>query len=269
MTIAKESGHWYTKEGIPAYEVEYADKKRKGEFRPTTIKDARKLNLAPSVTTINKQIANFGIQNYRENQLIESAYTCPLKRSDVDSDTWITKVKEDAQEHAKVAREKGVYKHAELEKFLKGGYYDPAMEVQCLAVLDILKSYGIELMDVQPEKSFAHSTVDGYWYGGKADCPAPDKNFNADFKTTDFTLVDGKPFKKGKIVKLHYDEHLVQNVSYADGIIIAHFDKWTLLNIYLSTIDDSVYVHEWDNELFAHKLVEFQVLTELWYMRNW
>jgi len=52
--------------------------------------------------------------------------------------------------------------------------------------------------DIEPEKSFA--SIQGF--GGKMDLPALTKNFIGDIKTTEFTLVDGIPHKKGKKVKL-------------------------------------------------------------------
>ena len=45
---ASESSHWYTREGAPKYTVEA----KNGNPRNTTLADARKLNLVPSVTTI-------------------------------------------------------------------------------------------------------------------------------------------------------------------------------------------------------------------------
>jgi hypothetical protein len=50
--MAKESSHYYYLDGRSCHTQPYADKKRAGETRPTTIKDARKLGLLPSVTGI-------------------------------------------------------------------------------------------------------------------------------------------------------------------------------------------------------------------------
>ena len=48
----KKSAHWYYPDGKSCHSMPYADKKRAGESRPTTIKDARNLGLLPSVTGI-------------------------------------------------------------------------------------------------------------------------------------------------------------------------------------------------------------------------
>lgn len=50
--MAKESSHWYFPDGKSCHSLPYADKKRAGETRPTTLKDARALKLLPSVTGI-------------------------------------------------------------------------------------------------------------------------------------------------------------------------------------------------------------------------
>jgi hypothetical protein len=50
--MAKENGHWYDRTGKACHTQPYADKKRAGESRPTTLKDARNLKLLPSVTGI-------------------------------------------------------------------------------------------------------------------------------------------------------------------------------------------------------------------------
>lgn len=50
--MAKESSHWYDRTGKSCHTQPYADKKRAGESRATTLTDARKLGLLPSVTGI-------------------------------------------------------------------------------------------------------------------------------------------------------------------------------------------------------------------------
>ena len=45
-----ESGHWYTRGGEPAYTVTG----KNGKERNTTLRDARTMNLVPSVTTVLK-----------------------------------------------------------------------------------------------------------------------------------------------------------------------------------------------------------------------
>ena len=53
-----EGCHWYTKDGQPMYEVASADGKRKIK---TTLRQARTMNLFPSVTTILKVLEKSGV----------------------------------------------------------------------------------------------------------------------------------------------------------------------------------------------------------------
>ena len=54
---AAESVHWYGQDGSPQYTVTAKD----GQQRPTTLRDARKFNLVPSVTTVLKVAAKPGL----------------------------------------------------------------------------------------------------------------------------------------------------------------------------------------------------------------
>ena len=58
---ASESCHYYTKEGKPAYEVPSADGKK---MVKTTIVQARKMDLLPSVTTIMKMFSKDGVNEW-------------------------------------------------------------------------------------------------------------------------------------------------------------------------------------------------------------
>jgi len=74
---AKESGHWYQKDGTPAYTQTVKSGKRKGQDRGTNIGDAKKLGLLPSVTMINNILAKPGLENWKIDQAILSALTSP------------------------------------------------------------------------------------------------------------------------------------------------------------------------------------------------
>ena len=52
-----EAGHWYTKDGVPAYTVIG----KNGKERNTNLRDAREHSLVPSVTTIINVAAKHGL----------------------------------------------------------------------------------------------------------------------------------------------------------------------------------------------------------------
>ena len=58
---SSESGHWYTQEGEPMYTIVGAN----GKERNTTLRDAKKDNLVPSVTTVLSLVAKPGLENWK------------------------------------------------------------------------------------------------------------------------------------------------------------------------------------------------------------
>ena len=68
-----EGGHWYTKDGTPAYTQLVASGKRKGLDRPTTLRDARKLSLVPSVTTLMNLMDKPALTHWKIKRAVEKA----------------------------------------------------------------------------------------------------------------------------------------------------------------------------------------------------
>ena len=69
-THVGENAHWYESTGseptdaLAQYEIEYKDKKRKGEYRNPTLRDARAYRWYPGWSKISSVEANIGIQRW-------------------------------------------------------------------------------------------------------------------------------------------------------------------------------------------------------------
>jgi len=175
---ASESGHWYDKNGTPAYTQ--PNKSKPGEERNTTLRDAKKLELVPSVTTVMKLEAKPGLERWKMNQVILACLTLPRIESE-GVDEFEKRIWIDANEHAKVARENGTRIHGILENYYKGGHTEPGdMETVVAPVLRAIKKH-FGLQEWEAEKSF--SSPGGY--GGKVDLHS--KDVVIDFKTKEFT----------------------------------------------------------------------------------
>jgi hypothetical protein len=61
-----ESGHWYTQEGEPMYTIIGAN----GKERNTTLRDAKKEGLVPSVTTIMGVVAKPALETWKQNNYL-------------------------------------------------------------------------------------------------------------------------------------------------------------------------------------------------------
>lgn len=241
-TIAAESCHWYSETGEPRYEVE-----GKNGMRPTTLRDARKLNLFPSVTTILGLLAKPGLEKWKLEQAILASLTLP--RFDGESaDSFAVRVISDSKEQGRKAMDKGTAIHTSLEQAYKAEIFDRDHELYVGGTLHAISNhFGIRKWVA--EKSFSHPLG----YGGKVDLFSGD-GVVIDFKTTEFN--EDKKDVGG------YDEHLLQLAAYAQGLGLADA---RLANVYVSTSQPGlVRVKEWEPKEAQRGLNSFNLCLKLW-----
>jgi hypothetical protein len=89
--FSPDSAHWYQRDGVPLHTVLSA----KGEPRPTTLRDARKLGLLPSVTNILGVVAKPELTNWLQEQAVMAALTLPRLAGETE-DTFARRVVEDS-----------------------------------------------------------------------------------------------------------------------------------------------------------------------------
>lgn len=197
---ASEQGHYYKPDGTPAYMTVGAN----GKERPTTLRDARKHGLLPSVTTIIRTAASPGLERWKAEQVLLAGLTLPRREGEPEKD-WIGRVWEDSREQGRLAAEKGTEIHAAIEKHLRGEPVDPAMQPYVAGSMKAIEP--LNLTNIRPERSFASRLG----YGGKTDLVGVDAGMVPhvlDFKGKDGDLTD---------VRLYY-EHPMQLAAYAHGL---------------------------------------------------
>jgi hypothetical protein len=197
----QENGHWYTKTGTPAYTTIG----KTGE-RPTTLRDARKLGLLPSTTTIIRILSSAGLDTWKQQQVLLAALTLPRLPDEPEAD-WLKRVMQDSRATGRDAAERGTAIHAIIE-----GYFEQMYMPEKPAYLENIDKALADAFGNQPwisEKSFGHPLG----FGGKVDLMAKPINgqgtgFVVDFKTkeTDLDKVDV------------YFEHELQLASYREGL---------------------------------------------------
>ena len=197
MAWAKESGHWYTPDGEPAYTIIG----KNGKERSTNVKDAREKGLLPSVTTIIRCAASPALERWKAEQLLMAGLTLP-RNQDESEKSWIYRVWQDSAEQGKKAAEHGSRIHAAIEGHFLGKAPEPDMWDYVKGATDVIRNeFGI--LGWLPEKSFADTT---FGYGGKVDLHA------------DGVVLDFKG-KDGDLVGVEcYDEHYMQLAAYAQGL---------------------------------------------------
>lgn len=235
--IASESHHWYSQDGTPAYTIVG----KNGKERPTTLRDARKLDLVPSVTTIMQVMAKPGLEMWKLNQVLLSSMTLPMLE-DESADDYAKRVIADYQDEGKKARDRGTIIHGAIERGFLGLPIEPDYQPHYLAAREELDGWtgGSEY---SAEKSFA-----AFGYGGKVDIHCP--GFVCDFKSTD------KPLEKLKA----WDEHAMQLAAYRKGLGMS----WARCAIIYIHVDGTTKLIELTEDELEIGLDMFNACFDLW-----
>ena len=249
----EKSGHFYTKDGSPAYTVIGSST---GKERATNVADARKLGLLPSVTTIIG-VANKGegLLRWMQEQAILAALTLPRIEGEEES-VWLSRVMKDSKATGREAAERGTAIHNIIESYFEQVYM-PEKPPYLDAIDSALNSaFGNQLW--VSEKSFGHSLG----FGGKCDLMAKPVNgkgngFIVDFKTktTDLDKIDV------------WFEHELQLAAYREGLNLPNarcaivFVNGTTNQVKLIEVEEAKLQKGW--ECFQHLLRFYQVKNGL------
>ena len=109
--FSPDKAHWYQRDGVPLHTVLSA----KSVPRPTTLRDARKLGLLPSVTNILGVIAKPELTAWLQEQAVMAALTLPRRPGDTE-DAFARRVVEDSQTTRDGAADFGTAFHAGAER---------------------------------------------------------------------------------------------------------------------------------------------------------
>lgn len=247
---AAESVHWYQQDGRPQYTVTAKD----GSERPTTLRDARKMNLVPSVTTVLKSIAKPGLEAWKLEQMLLSALTLPRIEGESEK-TLIARITADSKEEAKKAAERGVSIHESIEKWMRGDKEVAHVKIASAfeeQIWDHFKTHPLQKWNI--EHCFA-STIG---FGGKVDMFI-DVNLGVvlDLKTKEFGPED-------KMVG--YEEQLMQLAAYRNGLCLP-FARCA--NVFASSTHPGlIRVFEWTEADLKRGWRMFQHLLSYWKLKN-
>jgi hypothetical protein len=246
----QDTGHWYTRQGMPAYTTIG----KTGE-RPTTLRDARKEGLLPSTTTIINILDKAGLTNWKLQQVLLAALTLPREPNELEQD-WLARVMKDSRETGYKAANRGTEIHGIIESWFEQVYM-PEKPAYLDAIDSTLKNaFGDQTWLC--EKSFAHPLG----FGGRVDLVSKPINgqgtgFVVDFKTkdTDLDKVDV------------YFEHELQLSSYREGLNLPNarcailFVNGTTNQVKLVEIEEPQLQKSW--ECFQHLLRVYQIKNNL------
>lgn len=207
--------HWYCgNTGEPRYTIIG----KNGKERNTTVRDARELNLVPSVTTINSMLSKSGLDTWKQTQVLYAAVEYPRWDGE-DEKEWVSRILELAKTKSREAAQRGTSIHDILDNYFSCVYL-PEWPAYVSRVQDHLDStFGKRLW--LSEQSFRHPEG----YGGKVDlyCKAdPINNLPGvviDFKTTEKSPGELTPYYEYTLQLAAYREALAPDAICANVFI--------------------------------------------------
>lgn len=212
-----DSAHWYTKDGKSHHEVMRADG---SGMRPTTLRDARKLSLLPSVSGILKVLHKQALVEWLINQACLSVLTAP-KLANEELDAFVTRVlktERQQDQEAQKARDLGTEIHTEIEDRLSGKLPNLDLSNYVDPVLNMVDALGVVRS--------TEKIVVGDGYAGTLDCLT---------ESNCLTVVDFKSCKKLPVES--WPEHKLQLSAYAQALGNTANKRIQTANIYISTTE--------------------------------
>ena len=216
-------GHYYGRDGQPQHFCGPNGK-------PTTLREARKLGLVPSVTEILQVIAKPGLEAWRRNQVALAALTLPRIAGE-SSEQLLSRIDADASRQAEEAAAEGMAIHDAIEASFAAKAFPERFTPHVDAVRRKLIELFPKVTDWVAEKSFASSLG----YGGKCDLHSPSTGIVADWKGRDGDFSDGK--------RLAWEQHY-QLAAYQTGLGLR---RSIGINVFVSrTHPGCVATHIWE-----------------------
>ena len=192
--VASEAGHWYAKDGTPRYET---------DGRPTTLRDARKQGLLPSVSMIAKCASAYHLEQWKRKRDLRNAIVNPYSSSE-EIESYVERIISISDGEGAKVMDLGSAIHGCIECHLLSKQFDLEYKQHVDGALECLAGW-CGLDGLLPEKSFAHPLG----YGGK--CDAHKKGWVADYKTKDFGPEDQLKA---------WDNHAIQLAAYREGFVM-------------------------------------------------
>lgn len=233
-------GHWYNPDGSSCYELP----KKGGGMRGTTLGDAKKLGLLPSVSTIIQDVvAKPFVERWIRDQYIGIAIKKSRQWSHFDDEKLKRMTYAAYKEFMGNISGRGDEIHDMFETGLSGGEVDPHIEPALNKILSVCGKH-----DWSCEVSMAYPLG----YGGKPDAFCDE--WVIDFKTRDLTGLSS-------VDKIAYDENAMQLSAYNRGMGGGR----KTANVYIDRTDPAlVLIKVWSVEEEERAWQMFSCAFEYW-----
>mgnify|MGYP001558515125 CR=1 FL=1 len=266
LIIPDRPSHWYYHNGQPCYLLPM--KTKPGELRSPTIRDAKELDLVPSVSGMQNMLYKPALEAWKMMQTVLSALTLPQNPGE-SQDDFSRRVVNDSQAESRRAADFGTNVHAMAESYVKGEIPSSLSAVE-MTFLEgfMLWANAHEITTLKTEESFCNwaegfgGRVDfiGYikckQWGVECNCPTPlDGLYIVDWKTQG---------TKGREKSISfYPDWNTQLSGYKHGLGLMQAEKLSV--VISSTEPGRVEARPWQDGETDWGWETFKHLRGLWY----
>ena len=217
---------------------------KNGQLRPTTLRDARKLHLFPSVSTIIQDvIAKPFVDRWKRQKYLNYAIDIARTSPGLTPEQVMGKAHESFEDEMRQITERGDEIHNMFENALSAKGVDQHIHQ---AYDKVNKELGYHEWVCEASHTFAQG------YAGKPDAYC--KEWLIDFKTKDLTV-------DSTADKVAYDENIIQLAAYNQGL---GGDK-RVANVYIDRTDPSlVLIKVWEPEEVERGWQMFKAAFDYW-----
>ena len=246
-----QMSHWYDNQGNPKYEA--------------TKKQAREENYFPSVTTITKMLDKPGLNTWKQNMLLECAFTLPKIKGESTND-FINRVVLDHKQATIEAAELGSLFHDQIENYIKGNIEVIHVDGYAQTCVDLMSYIEHELDGAS--NVVCEQTIVGDGYAGRVDLLYKKNNiwYILDWKTQNVKKLN----KNGTLSITKYPEWLWQLEGYAQACKTVDGEVPIIKNIVVSTNKQSQGIREvaYSPEQREKAWEIFKTMRDLWRLIN-
>jgi hypothetical protein len=198
------------------------------------LRDARKLGLLPSVTTILRILHKEGLEKWKIEQAVLAVVTSPRQPGEKDDD-FIRRILHEEEVHeqeGRIARDKGTEIHDALDFFLGGMQVDAQILAWIAPAAEAVKAFGAVVT--------TETNLVGPGFAGKSDAI---QEADSHWSISDFKSAKKLPDP----AKGAWMEHRLQLAAYAKAftnheLYRARPKPIVLRNVYISTINEGEFV---------------------------
>jgi len=240
-----QAGHWYTQEGESAHVVIG----KNGNERNTTVTDARKMGLLPSVTSVLSVAAKPQLQSWKEEQIIRACIKFPILEEESDEE-YAKRILLESKKVTTEAALHGSLMHEQMEHILLGRDCSKDQKLQ-----PYIKTFREWAEDNIERTYWCEKALVGAGYAGRCDAYVKLKGIGD-------AIIDLKNRKVNPKYDPFYDSDCAQLWAYR---IASDNPQAACVSVVLAANDpETLVIHQWSEEELHEAGIAFSAMLKVW-----